>query len=130
MQRLRLWRCDLSSMNVDAGALNKRIEIVKLVQIKDSAGYYSTAEEVVRKCWAQFTRQSGKEYFRAGADFSIVVARFLVRASSVPLNRLMYVKYNGDYYSITYVNEYGDSGQYTEIIAELKQLGGSDDGHG
>ena len=120
----------MSEIAIDAGALRKRIEIVQRVKTINEAGYETTTEKVLYRCWAQFTRQSGTEGLKAGADFSTVKVRFVIRACPVELNRLMFVKYNGKCYDITYVNEYGDRGQYTEIMAELKELGGSANGSG
>ncbi|MDO5411924.1 MAG: phage head closure protein [bacterium] len=120
----------MSEFAIDAGALRARIEIVQRVRAKNTAGYDVTAsgkesdEKVVYRCRAQFTRQSGTEAIKAGADFSTVKVRFLIRACPVKLSRLMYVKYNDQYYNISYINEYGDRGKYTEILAELKELGG------
>lgn len=120
----------MSELNIDAGVLNKRIEIVQRVKAFNAAGYETTDAKLIRRCWAQFTRQSGTEGIRAGADLSAVKVRFLIRACQAELSRLMDVKYNGDYYGITYINEYGDNGQYTEILGELKELGGQNNGTG
>lgn len=126
----------MSEFATDAGALRARIEIVQRVSVKNAAGYDVTAsgeesdEKVVYRCRAQFTRQSGTEAIKAGADFSTIKVRFLIRACPVKLSRLMYVKYNDQYYNISYINEYGDRGKYTEILAELKELGGIANGSG
>ena len=42
------------------------------------------------------------------------------------ISRLYHVKYDGEYYAITYVNHYGDRGGFTEILAELRELGGAE----
>lgn len=114
----------MAEMLIDAGELDKRIEIFIRRKSYDAADYETAAEETVRRCWARFTRQSGKESLTAGADLSTVTARFLIRASSTKVSRLMYVRYAGDVYEISYVNDYGDQGQYVELLAELKELGG------
>lgn len=114
----------MAEMNVDAGALDKLIEIVEFTPTYDGANYETGhAERLVRRCWAQFSRQSGTESLRAGADLSLVKARFLVRAGA-DITRLMNIRYNGELYNILYVNQYADRGGYTEIITELKALGG------
>lgn len=114
----------MANMLIDAGELDKRIEIFTRRRSYDAAGYETVTEETVRRCWARFSRQSGKESLTAGADLSTVTARFLIRASRTRISRLMYVRYRGDVYEITYVNDYGDQGQYVELLAELKELGG------
>lgn len=115
----------MAELNVDAGALDKIIEIVEYVPTYDAAQYeIGRTERLVRRCWAQFSRQSGTEGLRAGADMSTVKARFLIRAGA-EVTRLMHIKYNGDVYNIVYTNQYADRGGYTEIVAELKNLGGA-----
>lgn len=115
----------MSELNVDVGTLDKMIEIVKYVPLYDASQHETGREErLVRRCWAQFSRQSGTEGLRAGAEMSTVKARFFVRAG-VEVTRLMHIKYNGNVYNILYVNHYADRGGFTEIIAELKSLGGS-----
>lgn len=114
----------MSSMNVDAGELDKRIEIFERKKTYDAAGYETLTEQTVRRCWARFTRQSGRESLTAGADLSTVTVRFLIRASSTSISRLMFVRYAGDIYEITYVNDYSDQREFVEILAELRELGG------
>ena len=43
-------------MHVDAGELNKRIEIVRLDRTKTPNGYDEITETVVHRCWAKFTQ--------------------------------------------------------------------------
>lgn len=116
----------MAELDIDAGVLCKHIEIVERVKTYDAAQYETTEDKLVRRCWAQFTRQSGTESLRQGADLGTVKVRFLIRTPPVEISRLYYVKYAGDYYSITYVNHYGDRGGFTEILAELQELGGAE----
>ncbi len=116
----------MEELNVDAGALDKRIEIVERVKTYDTARYETIKDKLIRRCWAQFTRQSGTESLRQGADLGTIKVRFLIRTSPVKISRLYHVKYNGEYYAITYVNHYGDRGGFTEILAELRELGGAE----
>ena len=115
----------MTELNVDAGALDKRIEFIRRVQTHDAARYAVTEDKLIHRCWAQFTRQSGTESLRQGADLGTVKVRFLVRTPPVEMSRLYLIKYNGDTYNITYVNRYGDRGGFTEILAELHELGGA-----
>lgn len=114
----------MTELNVDAGALDKRIEIIQRVQTHDAARYATTEDKLIHRCWAQFTRQSGTESLREGADLGTVKVRFLIRTPPVKISRLHLIRYNGDTYNITYVNQYGDRGGFTELLAELRELGG------
>lgn len=53
-----------------------------------------------------------------------VKARFLIRAGNVRISRKDRVRYAGEEYEIEYVNEYGDSGEYTELMTRLLTTGG------
>lgn len=111
------------AMKVDIGSLNKRIEISKRVTVVDEDGFQHQLLEPVRRCWAAFSRQSGKEMTRENADFSEVRVRFLVRSGSffwdraLIADRKMVVLYAGTEYEIEYVNDYGDAREFTEILA-------------
>lgn len=106
-------------MFIDAGELNKRITISAKITSRDEEGYPTETLAPVRSCAASFSRLSGKEMIRAGADFSEVRVRFVVRHSySVALDRKMVVTYGGDQYEIEYVNDYGDRHEYVELICK------------
>lgn len=53
-----------------------------------------------------------------------MIARFLIRYTSTAISRKMLVLYRGDRYEITYINDYGDSHEFMEIIAKLVTTGG------
>lgn len=111
-------------MYVNAGELNQRIEIVRRVRETDADGFEATREEVVRTAYARFSQVSGTEIIRAGADFGRVNVRFLIRWAKTPIDRKMFVRYRGESYEIEYVNNYGDSGQYTELWCVKEEIGG------
>lgn len=115
----------MTELNVDAGALDKRIEIIQRVTTYDDARYETTEDKLIHRCWAQFTRQSGTEGLRQGADLGTVKVRFLIRTPPVEISRRHIVRYNGDDYNITYVNHYGDRGGFVEILGELVEPGGT-----
>lgn len=114
-------------MDVQAGALNQRITIVRPAAGRSEAGYLCPASPptVVRRCWAQFSRVSGTESLRAGADMSEVKVRFLVRCTATPIDRKMLVKYRGQDYEIEYVNDYGDAHRYMELVCRKLDTGGA-----
>ena len=102
-------------MNVNPGALNKRISFISKTRTIDEEGYYIDTETIVLSCSAKFTRTSGTELIKADADFSDVKCRFLIRHTNTPLDRKMLVRYAGDDYGIVYLNDYADSHEYIEI---------------
>lgn len=102
-------------MDVNAGELDKRIQIVKRTKNRDADGYDRVTETVVRRCWASFTQKSGTEMQRENADFGEQHVRFLVRYTPTPIDRKMFVRYKGGDYEIEYINGYGDSHEYIEL---------------
>lgn len=110
-------------MYVNAGELSKRIEIIQREYTTGPGGYEIATETVVRRAYARLSQVSGTEIIRAGADFGRVNVRFLVRASSIPIDRKMLVRYNGEDYEIQYINNYGDAGEYTEIWCVKEGVG-------
>lgn len=111
-------------MKVNVGDLNKKIKIIKITKAKDKDGYETVEETVVRTPWAQFSQISGTTLVKADADMSEVKARFLIRWSRTKLSRKMIVRYDGDDYSIEYINSYGDSKEYVELWCSLLTLEG------
>lgn len=111
-------------MRVDAGELDKKITIVRVIKTQDADGYWTSTDEVVRQPWAKFSRQSGREIPQAEADYSDVTVRFLIRASKMPLSRKMVVIYSGERYEIKYLNDYGDQHEFVEILAARETMEG------
>ena len=111
-------------MDENAGKLNKRAEIVRNSTSPDADGYAAPTETVIRRPWAQFSRTSGSDALRQGADMGDVKVRFLIRSGHTDISRKDLVRYNGADYEIEHVNDYGDSGEYTELIARLLTAGG------
>ena len=107
-------------MRVNVGKLNKRIQIQRPVRTADKDGFWTETYETVLTCWAQFSRQSGKELTQASADYAEVAARFMIRYTTVPIDRKMCVLYAGKRYAIQYVNDYADNHDLMEILAKLE----------
>lgn len=111
-------------MHLDAGKLNRRIVVLAETKVPDSEGYGPKKPSVVWRCWAQFSRSSGKEMAQSNADYTEISVRFLIRTPPVDISRKMVIIYAGRRYEITYVNDYGDDGKYTEVHAKLETLEG------
>ena len=100
---------------VQAGELNKRIQIFSKTATQGADGFYGeTREELVHGCWAKVSFTSGTEMLKADADFGEVKARFLIRHTNKPIQRDMFVRYGGREYEITFINDYAGR-KYMEI---------------
>lgn len=104
-------------MNINPGELNKRIQIYSKGTGKDADGYPVPTLTLVLSCWAKFSRTSGTETIKSGADFADTKVRFLIRHTSKTLSRKMIVRYAGKDYEIEYLNDYEDKHEYIEIWA-------------
>ena len=82
-------------MQINPGALSKRIDIVQPSTVTDAEGYPLLTDTVVHTCYAQFTRRSGTEINRDNADFGTAKCRFLIRHTGKSITRKMYVRYAG-----------------------------------
>lgn len=111
-------------MDIDAGKLNKQIQIIRETFVENENGYRTATRTVIRSPWAQFSQPSGTEVVKAGAEFGEVNARFLIRWSKTQISRKDLVRYAGNDYSIEYINPYGDSREYLELWCKLVTLGG------
>lgn len=111
-------------MIVDAGALNRRIQIFRITTQKDADGYESRVETLVRSPWAQFSQVSATTLVRGDADMGETRGRFLIRWSMVELSRKDIVRYAGKEWEIEYINPYGDQREYVELLCRQLTLEG------
>lgn len=106
-------------MQINAGIFNKKIQVIRYEIIKDSDGFETKTEIMVLNTWAQVTNISGTEVLRSNSDFSEVKTRFLIRTPKAEITKDMVIKFKGNSYNITYVNDYNYNKKYTKIITEL-----------
>lgn len=113
-------------MEINAGELNRRIQILRYTETRNGAGYLApkTEPELIHSCWAKFSRVSGTEAMKAGADLGEVRVRFVIRYTRKPVDRTMFVRYRGRDYEIEYINDYGDDHRYMELLARWTGTGG------
>ncbi len=106
-------------MQINPGHFNKKIEIINYQIQKDSDGFEVKTEVPILTTWAQITNTSGTELVKHNSDFSEVKTRFLIRTAKAEITKDMMIKFRGNAYNITYINDYSYDKKYTEIIAEL-----------
>lgn len=106
-------------MQINPGSFDKKIEIIKYEVKKDSDGFENKKEITVLNTWAQVTNVSGAEVLRSNSDFSEVKTRFLIRTPKAEITKDMMIKFKGNAYNITYINDYSYNKKHTEIITEL-----------
>src|SRR5574344_567811 len=110
-------------MNVNPGDFNKKITIFSEIKTKDADNFDVVTETVIREPNASFNRISGTEKVKAGLEVGTTTARFLIRKKAgVNITKKMKIRYASDVYNIKFVNDYQDSHEYEEILAELIEL--------
>ncbi len=120
----------MATESLNVSELRHRIVIYDRISGKDDAGFDANEKnELIHICWAKFTRVSGAQTIRDGADFSTVRARLVIRATkklSDWMQRNLHIRYKGHDYEVKYINEYQDKLAFTEIVCELVEAGGAD----
>lgn len=106
-------------MQINAGVFNKKIQVIRYEATKDSDGFETKTQITVLNTWAQISNISGTELLRSNSDFSEIKTRFLIRTPKEEITKDMTIKFKGNAYNITYINDYCYDKKYTEIIAEL-----------
>lgn len=111
-------------MFVNAGELRHRIQIIRVAKERDSDGYETRRETVLRSPWAKFSQPSGTELVKAGADMGQASGRFLIRWSATEISRKDLVRHQGEDWEILYINPYGGSREYVELMCQRTTLEG------
>ena len=109
-------------MNVNPGEMNKRIRIERASREQDAAGYGPKTWEPVLETWAKVTRESGSELRQREADYSLENLRLLLRTPAQAIDRKMTVVYRDRRYEIDYLNDYGDRGEYLEMLVHRRTM--------
>lgn len=105
-------------MNVNPGEFRKRIKFVTVVDGTDADGFPIKTETTIYECQAKVTNTSGTEKIKSGAEVTDVNTRFLMRYTNL-INADHMIKFNNDYYNITYINDYEFKHEYVEVYADL-----------
>ncbi|MCT4543490.1 MAG: phage head closure protein [Vallitalea sp.] len=108
-------------MEVNIGELDKRIALVgesTVTTINENGFPVPTQEPKKITVWSKVSNKSGSEIFKANANYSKLITRFLIRYRK-DINNRMKIKFDNKTYNIIYVNNYNYSNQFLEIIGEV-----------
>jgi head-tail adaptor len=106
-------------MQINPGNLNKKIQIIRYILVKDSDGFEIKTEEILLDTRAQVSNKSGKNLMSENSDFSSTQTRFLIRTPKLAIDKDYLIKFRNETYDIVYINDYNFDGIYTEILGEL-----------
>lgn len=105
----------MAEIYVDAGELNRRIQILSVDKVEDDDGYYVRQETLVHGCWAKVTMLSGSEMTKQDADYGELRGKFLIRWTTKAIDRKMFVRHDGKDFEIQYVNKDDAPGRYITV---------------
>ena len=107
-------------MNGNPGELRHRIEFVTRISGTNENGFPVEEETSEFSCYAKVHNTSGTEQIKSGTDLVETKTRFLIRYTD-EINEDMFIKFNGDYYDIKYINDYEFKHEYKEVWAQLQK---------
>ena len=102
----------MAEVRVNAGKLNRRIQILSVKKERDGDGYYTPLETLVHGCWANVTIYAGSEMAKQDADYGELKGKFIIRWTTKSIDRKMFIRYDGKDYEIQYVNKDDAPGRY------------------
>lgn len=102
----------------NAGRLDKRISIMKVVTTKNERGFPVKSKELVLSPYAEVKTTSGFTLISSGTDFEKAYTRFTIRYPKTQITRDMIIEYNGKEYTIEYLNDVDENGVFLEIQAK------------
>lgn len=105
---------------LNPGKYNKKISIIKKVQLKDDDGFKSDpTEENILNTYASVKTTKGFTLIQNDSDFEKAYTNFTIRYPKVSISRDMFIKYDNKYYSIEYLNNIDEENIELEIQAKV-----------
>ena len=95
---------------INAGEYNKKISIYQVEEVEDNDGFVSKQEHIILEPFAKVKTTKGYTLIASGSDFEKAYTNFTIRYSKTVediyynSNRLVYVKYKNNVYTIEYLN--------------------------
>ena len=100
---------------VTINELDKRIKIMQ-------KGKTSNGDILIHECWAKVNNTTGSEIKKNGIEIDNVKTRFLIRYTDKTITNKHIIVYKNKKYNIVYVQNYNESNDFIEILAEYKGL--------
>lgn len=113
---------------INAGKYNKKINIIVVNKVKDSAGFIKETEETILSTFASVKTTKGFTLITNNSDFEKSYTNFTIRYSesvvkayynNIDSNRDMLIKYSDKLYSIEYLNNIDEANIELEMQCKL-----------
>jgi SPP1 family predicted phage head-tail adaptor len=103
---------------INAGKYNRKIQIVRVTETKDSSGFKVKSQEVILSPWAEVKTTRGFTLIAQGSDFEKAYTNFTIRYPVTPIDRDMLILFRGKTYEIQYLNNINEACIELEIQAK------------
>ena len=103
---------------INAGDYNHKIDIVRVVKSKDSAGFPIDTETVLLSPWAKVKTTKGFTLIANGSDFEKATTNFTIRYPVTEISRKDIILFRGKRYEILYLNNIDEACVELEIQAK------------
>ena len=103
---------------INAGKYNRKIQIVRVTETKDSAGFPVKSQEVILSPWAEVKTTRGFTLIAQGSDFDKAYTNFTIRYPVTLIDRDMLILFRGKTYEIQYLNNINEACIELEIQAK------------
>lgn len=100
---------------INAGKYKHQIIIFQNVSGTDADGFPVENPQNVLTTWAEVKTTKGFTLIANDSDFEKAFTRFVFRFPITPINRKMFVSFNGKVYSIEYINNIDEAGIEMEL---------------
>lgn len=107
-------------MSINAGKYNKRISIMNTTIVTDEAGFQKKVPTLVLQTLAQVKTTRGMTLIINHTDFEKAYTNFTIRFPVTPINRDMWVEFNGKTYTIEYLNNVDEKN--VELEMQCKEV--------
>lgn len=104
---------------INAGKYNKKISIYSVVIKEDDAGFKSKTKSIILNTYASVKTTKGFTLLVNNSDFEKAYTNFTIRYPKVKIARDMLIEYDGNIYSIEYLNNIDENSIELEIQAKL-----------
>lgn len=103
----------------NAGEFNKRIEIIREVETKDSEGFPTSEPTTIYTPYASVKTTKGFTLIANGSDFEKATTNFTIRyPAQVEITRKDKIHFKGKEYEILYLNNVNEANVLLEIQAK------------
>lgn len=103
---------------INAGDYNRKIDILRVVRTKDSAGFPIDTETVILSPWAKVKTTKGFTLIANGSDFEKATTNFTIRYPVTEISRKDIILFKGKRYEILYLNNIDEACVELEIQAK------------